>query len=81
MQEKFLTEFKKHFKDKYKLYSKEEFLKEQLLWLGKKHERIDSYLGDLIFISESNLAIRYALPNTKKSFMLQTMLDLLRMRC
>ena len=68
MQEKFLTEFKKHFKDKYKLYSKEEFLKEQLLGLGKKHERIDSYLGDLIFISESNLAIRYALPNTKKKF-------------
>lgn len=65
--EEFYKNFTNKFKDKYKLYTKEEFLNQQLLGKGKKHKRIDSYLGDYIFISESPLAIRYTITGTKQS--------------
>ncbi len=63
MKERFKEMFDKYFKDKYeyKLYTKEDFLNENLLGKGKKHEMIDSYLGDYIFISNSHLAIRYSI--------------------
>ena len=55
----------KYFKDKFLIYDKEEFLKLGLLGLGKKHERIDSYLGDVILIGNSNLNIRYTINDVK----------------
>ncbi len=55
----------KYFKDKFLIYDKDEFLKLGLLGLGKKHERIDSYLGDVILIGNSNINIRYTITNEK----------------
>ncbi len=56
---------KKYFQDKFLIYDKDEFLKLELLGSGNKHERIDSYLGDVILIGNSNLNIRYTITNTK----------------
>ncbi len=66
-QNEFYKSFTTKFKDKYKLYTKQEFIDKHLLGKGKKHNRIDSYLGDYIFISESTLAIRYTTTETKQA--------------
>ena len=55
----------KYFKDKFLIYDKDEFLKSGLLGRGIKHERIDSYLGDVILIGNSNLNIRYTINDVK----------------
>ena len=41
-------EFAKYFKDKYILYTKQQFLNEGLLGKGEQHKRINDYLGDYI---------------------------------
>lgn len=66
-QKEFYKSFTTKFKDKYKLYTKQEFLDEYLLGKGNKHSRIDSYLGDYIFISESSLSIRYSTTGIKQA--------------
>lgn len=55
--EKFKETFNKKFKDKYILYSKEEFLKSNLLGYGKEHEKIKDFLGDFIAIAISDTRI------------------------
>ena len=47
------------------LFTKEEFSKSNLLGRGKKHYKIDEYLGDFIAISISNKAIRYTIDGNK----------------
>ena len=66
-QKEFYKNFTTKFKDNYKLYTKQEFIDKHLLGKGKKHSRIDSYLGDYIFISESSLAIRYNVAETNQT--------------
>lgn len=59
MHEQFVESLNKHFNGKFILYTKEEFLDSGILGRGIKHERIDDYIGDYIFISTSDLAISY----------------------
>lgn len=65
MKNKFKVALKKYFKDKYILYTKEQFLKEELLGKGKPHKRIDDYLGDYLLLINSNLNIRYSINGEK----------------
>lgn len=65
MKNKFKNALKSNFKDKYILYTKEQFLKEELLGRGKAHRRINEYLGDYIMIINSNLNIRYSIYGEK----------------
>ena len=53
----FEKEFKKIFNDEFLEYTKEEFLNSGLLGYGKKHKRIDDFIGDYVAISVSNSAI------------------------
>lgn len=57
----FVLLLQKYFKNKYILYTKDEFLEQKLLGNGTAHERITQYLGDYIFISTSDINIRYSL--------------------
>lgn len=61
MKNKFKNALKKYFKDKYILYTKQQFLSEGLLGKGEQHKRINDYLGDYILIINSELNIRYSL--------------------
>lgn len=61
MKNKFKNALKKYFKDKYILYTKQQFLNEGLLGKGEQHKRINDYLGDYILIINSELNIRYSL--------------------
>ncbi len=54
----FEEEFNKIFKDKYILYSKEEFLENNFLGYGEKHKKIDDFIGDYIAIAKSDTRIR-----------------------
>ena len=65
MKNKFKAALKKYFKDKYILYTKKQFLKEELLGKGKPHKRIDDYLGDYLLLINSNLNIRYSINGEK----------------
>lgn len=49
--EEFENIFNRMFKNKYILYSKEEFLKSNLLGYGNPHKKIDDFIGDYIAIS------------------------------
>lgn len=55
--EQFEAEFTKAFGDKFKLYTKEMVIKEQLLGTGKNHEHLDDLLGDYLAVAVSNLTI------------------------
>lgn len=63
--EYFEKRFKERFKEDFIFFTKNEFLKSNLLGRGKKHYKIDEYLGDFIVISQSNKAIRYTLEGYK----------------
>lgn len=56
----FKRQLDKYFHGKYLLYTKKQFLKENLLGLGSVHSNIDGYLGDYIFISKSEISLRYS---------------------
>jgi hypothetical protein len=55
--ESFPSTFNKHFKDTYKLYTKQEFLESNLLGQGDPHPLVDSFLGDFIGIAVKNVMI------------------------
>ncbi len=55
--DKFEELFKEIFKDKYILYKKEELLKKGLLGDGKKHSKIDDFLGNYVAIAISDSQI------------------------
>lgn len=57
MKTKFEKTFNSKFKNKYILYTKEEFLKSNLLGCGKPHKKIDDFIGDYIAIAISNTVI------------------------
>lgn len=65
MKETFKKTFENIFHKDFLLFTKEEFLKSNLLGRGKKHYKIDEYLGDFIAISTSNKAIRYTTDGNK----------------
>lgn len=65
MKEIFKETFENIFHKDFLLFTKEEFLKSNLLGRGKKHYKIDEYLGDFIAISISNKAIRYTIDGNK----------------
>lgn len=54
---KFETKFKEIFKDKFILYSREELLESNLLGYGKKHKKIDDFIGDYVAIAISDARI------------------------
>ena len=61
MKTKFKNALRKNFKDKYILYTKNQFIKQNLFGRGKEHKRIQEYLGDYIMIVNSDLNIRYSI--------------------
>lgn len=54
----FEKEFSKLFGDQYLVYTKQEFLQTGLLGMGKKHPKIDDFLGDYLAIAISDKAIQ-----------------------
>ncbi len=50
--------FNKQFKDKYILYSKEEFLKSNLLGYGDKHRKVDDFVSDYVAVAISDTRIK-----------------------
>lgn len=65
MKEIFKENFENIFNKDFLLFTKEEFSKSNLLGRGKKHYKIDEYLGDFMAISISNKAIRYTIDGNK----------------
>ena len=65
MKETFKETFENIFHKNFLLFTKEEFLKSNLLGRGKRHYKIDEYLGDFIAVSTSNKAIRYTIDGNK----------------
>ena len=61
----FQEKFEQIFQENFLLLTKQQFLKQKLLGKGKKHYKIDEYLGDFIAISKSNKAIRYTVDGKK----------------
>lgn len=55
--DKFKQAFESRFKDKYKLFTKEELLQSHLLGYGKEHRKIDDFLGNFIAIAISDTTI------------------------
>ncbi|MCI8760257.1 MAG: nucleotide pyrophosphatase [Clostridia bacterium] len=53
----FEDRFNKIFKDKYILYTKEEIVKSNLFGYGKKHKKIEDFLGDYIAIAIADTRI------------------------
>lgn len=53
----FEDRFNKIFKDKYILYSKEDILKNNLFGYGKKHKKIEDFIGDYIAIAIADTRI------------------------
>lgn len=58
MKELFETRFNNVFKDKFILMKKEEFLGKNFLGKGKKHPKIDDFIGDYVALSISGSMIR-----------------------
>ncbi len=54
----FEERFYKIFKDKYILYSKEEFLKSNLLGYGDQHRKIDDFIGDYVAVGIADTQIK-----------------------
>lgn len=52
--QEFESLFNRYFANDYKLYTKEEFINSGLIGYGKKHNMLDSMLGDFIAISKEN---------------------------
>ena len=50
--------FNEMFKDKYILYSREEFFKSNLLGCGNPHRKVDDFVGNYIAVSISDTRIR-----------------------
>lgn len=57
--EQFLEQFNLHFKDYFKLYSKEELKNSKLLGLGKSNSRLDEFIDDYFMVSISDYNIYY----------------------
>lgn len=55
--DKFKQDFESRFKDKYKLFTREELLQSHLLGYGKEHRKIDDFLGNFIAIAISDTTI------------------------
>lgn len=58
LKEEFKIRFNKLFKDKYILYTKKEFLGLNLLGYGKKHKKIDDFIGDFIAVAIADVNIK-----------------------
>lgn len=69
---KYLDEFKKEFnksyKDKFKLYTKKQFYKSGLIGKGKKHHKLDEFIGDFMAIAKKNYMFKL---NLGKSYIAQ----------
>lgn len=66
MKEEFKDRFNKLFKDKYRLYTKEEFMSSNLLGYREKHSKIDDFIGDYIAIAVSDTIIMLGTYITKE---------------
>lgn len=56
-QDYFESTFRKKFENEFILYKKEEFLNSNLMGYGKKHKKIDDFIGDYIAIAIADSAI------------------------
>ena len=56
--EKFEKKFKEKFKEEFLLYTKDQFLKENMLGFGEKHPKIDDFIGNYIALSISSSIIK-----------------------
>lgn len=65
--EKFENYFKKNLKDDFLLFTKEEFLKDNLLGFGNKHKKIDDFLGNYIAISIGSSILKLGTEISKKT--------------
>lgn len=54
MKEEFVKRFNEKFENKFWLMSKDEFLEKNMLGIGKKHKKIDDFLGDYVALSVSD---------------------------
>ena len=61
MKNKFKKAMHENFKNKYIIYTKEQFLKTGLLGKGIPHYKISEYFGDYVVIINSDISIRYSL--------------------
>ena len=52
--QEFLDYYHKNLKDKFILMTKSEIFYENLLGFGKKHPKLDSFIGDYILIAKSD---------------------------
>ena len=68
MKKEFEERFNKEFEDKYLLLTKEEFLELNMLGFGKKHKKIDDFLGNYITdsISDNMIVLENFLHDGKK---------------
>ena len=57
--DKFVRLFNEYFQPGFILYSKEDFLKSNLLGYGEKHPLLDSFIGEFVAVSISNKSICY----------------------
>ena len=67
MKREFKLNLKKHFKDQYIIYTKNQFLKSGLLGTGKQHNRINDYIGDYVVIVYGDINLLYSIDNNKSS--------------
>lgn len=58
MKTQFEERFNKIFKDEFWLMTKEEFLKRNMLGYGKKHPKIDDFIGNYIALSTGSSIIK-----------------------
>ena len=58
MKEAFVERFNKHFENEFWLMSREEFLSKNFLGFGKKHPKVDDFIGNYIALSTSSSIIR-----------------------
>lgn len=57
MSQKLEEAFKKHFKDKFLLITKEEVLKSQMFGKGENHHRLEDMLGDYLAVAVDDMSI------------------------
>ncbi len=68
----FLTLFNRYFKEDFLLFTHDEYINSGLLGTGKKHKKIDDFVGDYVAVSHGKRALCYY---TKKEKAIRLMAD------
>ena len=61
----FIKIINRRFPNEFIIFTHDEFINSNLLGMGKKHKRIDDYIGDNILISKGTINIRYSINGEK----------------